>query len=51
MFNAKDATEEFRHRTQFAVLFVTGACLVLSAVWIGRTILLLFLPLHIAPSC
>lgn len=42
MLNAKDATEEFRRRTQFVVILVTGASLLLSAVWIGRTILLLF---------
>jgi predicted PurR-regulated permease PerM len=35
-------TEEFKNRTRFVVLFVAAVVLVLSVVWIARTILLLF---------
>lgn len=37
-----NGTEEFKHRTRFVVLLVAGAFLVLSILWMARTILLLF---------
>ena len=42
MFDGANDAEEFKNRTQFVVLFVTGVFLVLSVIWIARTILMLF---------
>jgi predicted PurR-regulated permease PerM len=42
MLNAANDRDEFKSRTRFAVLYITGVFLALSFIWIARTILLLF---------